>query len=341
MTSETPPPPDFRASIKAVEVEELIDLAVHRPLAHLLVGLVYRTPVTPDQLTWLSMVVGIFAGIAAWSSFFTGVSHMALAGVLLVLSAVIDCSDGQLARLRKTASVYGRMLDGSVDAVVQFAVIPAALLHLWWRHGGATVGAPPSLAAQMPATGVAWFDGLSFNAWLFLGAVAVATGVVHTFVYDLFKNVYLFHTQPEKREGNEDPEDVEAQWAEAVARGPTPSERFRFGFYRGQIVRQRELSALLDPAIPTRYRAMPGYTSEGAARYRGLQAWLMRAWSFYGIGTHIFGIGVAMAFDLVEVYVIARLLMNVGLVALLPWQRRASRAFFAGESAEGSMEAGA
>ena len=59
------------------------------------------------------------------------------------------------------------------------------------------------------------------------------------------------------------------------------------------------------------------------------QRGLMRAWTFYGIGTHIFGLAVATACDRVEWYILARLFVfNGALAALVVAQRRASRRFF-------------
>ncbi|MBL8602501.1 MAG: CDP-alcohol phosphatidyltransferase family protein [Myxococcales bacterium] len=314
---------EFRATLKPLEVEEIIDLLVHRPLAHLIVVAVVSTPITPDQLTIVSMLVGVVGGLATLSSYVYGVSHLALGGLLLIASAVVDCSDGQLARLRKSSSVYGRMLDGSVDAVVQVSVVPAALLHVYWRHGGSSLGLAST--AALPSLGASW----SATTWLVIGTLAVVTGVIHTMLYDVFKNVYLRMTQPGKREGDEDPEDVEAEYAAAKARGLTLIDRFRYGMYRGYLPQQRAAMRALDPYIPSRFRDFPAYSEALAARFRARERGLMRGWSFYGIGTHIFGLGVAMIFDRVEYYILARLFLSNGaLIVLIPMQRRASREVF-------------
>lgn len=301
----------FRATIKPVEVEELIDLLVHRPLAHLIARAAYPTAITPDQLTVLSMCVGLASGWCAWSARSEGPAWLAAAGTLLIASAVVDCSDGQLARMRQSSSRFGRMLDGLVDAIVQAAVLPPVLVHLWDTHRAA-----PSHAA----------------AWLAAGVVAVVTGAIHTTLYDHFKNVYLVQTQPTRREGNDDPEDVEAHYEGLRSQGLRLLDAARFFLYRRYVPQQRALLGWIDPSIPARYRDMPEYTLERAARYRLLHRRVMRAWSFYGIGTHIFGLGVAMMLDRVEVYVVARALgFNLALLALVPAQRRASRAFFTRE----------
>ena len=50
---------EYKQGLKSVAVEELFDLVFYRPLAFLFVKLVYRTGVTPNQLTLLSMVFGV------------------------------------------------------------------------------------------------------------------------------------------------------------------------------------------------------------------------------------------------------------------------------------------
>lgn len=313
----------FRAMLKPLDVEEVIDVALHRPLAYVITRAAYPTPVTPDQITWVSMFVGIAAGAAAWSSFALGAPRMALAGALFILSAVFDCSDGQLARLRGTSSSFGRMLDGAVDAVVQTAVLPAAIMHAWWRAGGPSPAPPPSgvAVATMPAA-----------LWLALGAVAVFTGIVHSILYDHYKNVYLHLTQPVRKEGD-DPEDVEAAWDARAGDRMSPGDKLRFIIARPYLIRQRALFDWIDPHLPTRFRDMPAYSPETAARFRREQRGLMRAWTFYGIGTHIFGLSVAMMLDRVDLYILARLvLFNGALLALVPAQRRASKRFFEGTS---------
>lgn len=298
----------FRATIKPVEVEELIDLFFHRPIAHLIARAAYPTPVTPDQLTLASMFVGITAGWCTWSSLARGPRFLAAGGALLIASAIVDCSDGQLARMRQSSSRFGRMLDGLVDTIVQLAVLPAVIAHLWVTHR-----ADPS-------------NGL---AWALLGVVAVVTGSMHTTLYDHFKNVYLVNTQLTRREGNDDPEEVEAAYAGLKSEGLRRVDAIRFFLYRRYVPQQRALLGWVDPSIPARYRDMPPYSLERAARYRLLHRAIMRAWSFYGIGTHIFGLGVAMMTGHVAAYVVARAVgFNLALLALVPAQRRASRAFF-------------
>src|SRR5438046_9027184 len=53
----------MRATFKQREVEEPLDYWVNRPLASLIVGALAPLPVTPNQVTLLSGIVGLVAGI--------------------------------------------------------------------------------------------------------------------------------------------------------------------------------------------------------------------------------------------------------------------------------------
>ena len=57
--------PPFQSLLKSRDVEDPVNLWVHRPLAYAFVLLFYRTPLTPNQITFLSMLVGLF-GAACW-----------------------------------------------------------------------------------------------------------------------------------------------------------------------------------------------------------------------------------------------------------------------------------
>jgi hypothetical protein len=122
---------EYKRGLKSVAVEELFDLVFYRPLAFLFVKLICRTGVTPNQLTFLSMVFGILGGV----SLALGTpGSLVAAGVFLLLYNVVDCSDGQLARLNHSGTPLGRILDGVADYVVSLA----AYLGIGIGFAGAT-----------------------------------------------------------------------------------------------------------------------------------------------------------------------------------------------------------
>lgn len=109
---------EYKSSLKKIEVEEFFDLYFYRPLAFLLVKAIYSTSITPNQLTVISMVFGVIGGFF----YSVGTSQANLYAALFILSYnVVDCSDGQLARLKKNGTAVGRILDGIADYVVSVA----------------------------------------------------------------------------------------------------------------------------------------------------------------------------------------------------------------------------
>lgn len=67
-TSRTPGPASPASggspvAVKPLEAEELVDEYFHRPPARIVVRFLARTPITPNQVTLLSGLVGVAAGV--------------------------------------------------------------------------------------------------------------------------------------------------------------------------------------------------------------------------------------------------------------------------------------
>src|SRR3954447_14034861 len=75
---------------------------VARPLAAVALVPLARTSVTPNQVTLATLVV--FAGGAAVMALGRAWSALIVGAVLLEISYVLDCVDGQLARWKGTSS---------------------------------------------------------------------------------------------------------------------------------------------------------------------------------------------------------------------------------------------
>lgn len=110
---------EYKKSLKMAEVEEYIDLIFYRPLAFLLVKLIYNSRITPDHLTLAAIMMGLTGGF-----FYAFGSQLTcfLGAFFYLLFVILDCSDGQLARLKKNGSSIGRLLDGIADYIVVTAI---------------------------------------------------------------------------------------------------------------------------------------------------------------------------------------------------------------------------
>lgn len=104
-----------------------INLRIVRRIAH--------TSITPNQLTVASFLV---MAIAACCIAFPEWKIQALGGMLILIAYLIDCLDGDLARLKGLKSPLGAMLDPICDRFGEFAIATGAAINGW--HGTGQAG---------------------------------------------------------------------------------------------------------------------------------------------------------------------------------------------------------
>jgi hypothetical protein len=123
----SPAAPDELAT-KGAAVEEWIDLKFFRPLGIKIARALEPTKATPDQVTWWGAVIGLVAShLYVYASPWINV----LAFFLVVVADLLDSADGQLARLRGTASRTGRILDGAADNFRWVFLYIHLFIRLW------------------------------------------------------------------------------------------------------------------------------------------------------------------------------------------------------------------
>jgi phosphatidylglycerophosphate synthase len=102
---------------------------VARPLAAVLLVPLAKSRITPNQITFLSLLTFV----AAMVMLALERGHLGLVGAVLVLelSYVLDCTDGQLARLKHKSSPVGAHLDFLMDELKAFLLVAATGIRLW------------------------------------------------------------------------------------------------------------------------------------------------------------------------------------------------------------------
>ena len=183
----TPPVP-----AKPPEVEELVDEVIHRPLARRLVTLLIPTPITPNQVTLLSGLVGVTGAIALAVGVERPIWRI-VAGLLLFAAVVLDCCDGQLARARKISSTTGAILDGIADYAVGISLGICGSYYMATIHGSA------------------WY-------WL-LGFAGIVSAALQSALFDHAKTRYTARVSGGYAEREEDIDKVVRDRAEARAAG--------------------------------------------------------------------------------------------------------------------------
>lgn len=278
---------EYISSLKRPDVEEWADLFLFRPLAFLLVKALFRTKVTPNQLSVFSMTLGVAAGIIFGTG---GPARAGLGAALLFFSIVVDCADGQLARLKKNGTPLGRLVDGAIDYVVGVAV------YLGLGFGFAVVSSRPL-------------------HWWVLILAAAASNIIHSVVFDYYRNRYLAYVHGVSSALTDTIREFRAEYKRLV-RMPGQGLRRRFiRLYLGYTAFQLKLSRdpmTMGPVEPEVFR-----------RENSLA---MRLWTFLGSSTQGIMLIAAISLGRLDLYLwMMIVVLNIGMVALFLGQAGVDR----------------
>ncbi|TNF30636.1 MAG: CDP-alcohol phosphatidyltransferase family protein [Deltaproteobacteria bacterium] len=287
-----PPLPPFSSLLKSRDVEDPVNIWMHRPLAYAFVAAIYRTPMTPNMVTLLAMLTGLVAGAMILVG--TGAA-LVLGGILLWTAAILDGADGFLARAKGTSSQFGRALDGAADAVVAIATVFPAVYHLW-------------VTQHNPV-----------HLWLAVPVIYLA--VQHLVIYDYYKETYLRQTRLERGGEGDDAEVLE----KADLSGKSWLTRFVVQQMMIPYVKAGERLVRWTNPLAKRGGLSHKRTEETAAIYRKHNHGPMQLWALISLAPHTYLMAICIMFDRIDVYLWFRLVgANVILAVAVIWQRIAT-----------------
>lgn len=137
------------AARPSLALDERFDIVVCRPIAKAIAARLAPTKVTANQVT----VVAGFVGISSGALFASPWPLPALGALSLIVYTVLDCADGELARLKGGGGWRGRMVDGWADLLTVFACHLGMVLYLIGHN-------VPLFELTVPVLGV-WAIGLA------------------------------------------------------------------------------------------------------------------------------------------------------------------------------------
>lgn len=280
--------------IKSPDVEDPVNLHVHRPLQLLLARPLVKTSITPNQITFLSLC----AGLGAAACITVGSLQARLLGAALLFgSAILDGVDGMIARLKKTSSETGHAIDGAADYAVNVTTTIAAVYHL-----GQTSGRPLVAVA--------------------LGLLTHSLWAQHLMLYDFHCAMYLRFLTGGRHQGGD--RERAQKTLEKVRETGSLFQRVLMTVFVWQLGNRQNLLAKVSP-LGVRLSERPADEAFGKT-YVAMHRPSMRLWALLGNAPHMDLMVLAIAFDRFEVYFLLRIFVfsMVAIVATI-WERRILR----------------
>ncbi len=113
---------------KSIDQDGVVSYFAFRPISRQITRALIETRVCPNHVSVAAMLFGIAAAICAGLG---GYRLVAAAGILYWVGAVVDCVDGELARLRLQGSKLGEWLDTLADDVSTYGLMAGLGIGLW------------------------------------------------------------------------------------------------------------------------------------------------------------------------------------------------------------------
>ncbi|MBT5420695.1 MAG: CDP-alcohol phosphatidyltransferase family protein [Candidatus Cloacimonetes bacterium] len=160
---------EYKKSIKHSVFDETLTLYILRPIAFIFVKILYPTNITPNQVSLMTIIIGIISGFI----FAQGtVTSFIVGGLLYFLCMVTDCVDGMIARLKNNGTPTGRIIDGFADYMVGISV-----------YVGMGIGFEK---------GIINLDYLKVNPWWII-IIAAVSHIFHAMLVDYYRSEFMAH----------------------------------------------------------------------------------------------------------------------------------------------------
>jgi phosphatidylglycerophosphate synthase len=120
------------ASMKS-SADGFVDRVFNRPLGRFLSKVLVHTPVSPNMVSIASILIGVIAAVF----FAEGSFRSTLIGAILFqFSAIVDCVDGEIARILFKESPLGKWIDLVGDQIVHISVFAGVAFGVLRNGGG-------------------------------------------------------------------------------------------------------------------------------------------------------------------------------------------------------------
>jgi phosphatidylglycerophosphate synthase len=298
---------EYKSSLKAIEVEEIFDLYLYRPLAFLFVKATFSTNLTPDQVSVVALIIGSTAGIMFGFGEYT---FLVIGACMYFTSNVLDCADGQIARLKKNGTKVGRIVDGFVDYIISIFVFIGIAIGLTYQFNWHEVNLWGNALIRGNPIAYIWI----------LSILAAVSSAVQAFYFDFYRNKFLEvvygkvsniideinEYEEEKKKFTDDP---------AYA-----------NFFEKLLINLYLKYSYLQLKIQKDHEENHSENKPNAKLYYVKNRLLLRLWSYMGSTTHITLCIVCALLNNMEVFLIICILpLNLLMIALFLVQKQVNK----------------
>lgn len=214
----------IQKTLKSSETEDWLDLHIVRPLCYYLAVGFAKFDIHPNTVTIWSMFIGAASALLFAHGCFvyegmTGIIYNVVAILMLCVADLLDCTDGQLARMTGKKSPLGRILDGAAG-FTWFIPIYLALVWRFYLHHDIEFqwfGIENTEQNTLIATAIVFVMGIISGVWGISGQQRLA---------DYYIQAHLYFLKGEKGAELDNSEAVERKYREMTPENTHWAERY-------------------------------------------------------------------------------------------------------------------
>lgn len=276
---------EYKQSLKTVDSEEILDLVIFRPVSFLLVKLIYNTNITPNQISTVALMFGILSGVLYG---FSTYDFLLLGSASFFICNMLDCMDGQLARLKKNGTEIGRVVDGFIDYITSISVF---------------------LGLGIAMTSI---TGDPLYSWVLTIFAGISKALQNMF-FDHYRNMYLEHVYHKASSVDDEIIEYSEEKERLKSIKGKHLEKFLIGIYLYYSTVQKNSTKHIDLNVSPEL-------------YKAKNQLLLRLWSWIGSTTHMILLSVFAILNRIDLYLIVTITLgNLIFIILLIWQKTVIR----------------
>ena len=132
----------------------------NRPVSRILTRYLVRTALTPNQISFLSMMLSCLGALAFAMG---GYAALALGGIVAQIASIVDGCDGEVARLKRLHSDFGGWFDAVLDRYADAFLLFGLTWHVYLQnssHAALALGFAAIIGSFMNSYSAQRYDGL-------------------------------------------------------------------------------------------------------------------------------------------------------------------------------------